>query len=146
MTKAIPLTALLALTACNQLTIQPGPNTLAVGTWGADAAGVIVTDSQAHVHLGCTNGDFSTAGLVVDQQGRFEVAGSYLIKAFPVAQGPRHPATFTGQLRGDRLTLAVAVNDTIEKRVTRLGPVTVRLGQEPRMAPCPICKKPPFRP
>ncbi len=36
------------------------------------------------------------------------------------------------------MTLTVALTDT----AVTLGPVTLILGQEPRMGPCPICRKP----
>jgi hypothetical protein len=36
----------------------------------------------------------------------------------------------------------VAVNDTIEKKLVALGPVTVTFGREPRMQQCPICRTP----
>jgi hypothetical protein len=43
---------------------------------------------------------------------------------------------------GRTLTLAIAVNDTVEKKVVALGPVTVVYGREPQMGPCPICRAP----
>ena len=35
----------------------PADGRLAIGTWGGDSTGVIVTDSVTHVHIGCTFGD-----------------------------------------------------------------------------------------
>jgi hypothetical protein len=32
------------------------------------------------------------------------------------------------------------VNDTIQKQLIVLGPVTVTFGREARMGPCPICE------
>lgn len=114
---------------------------LTLGTWGGTDAGVIVTDSVVHVHVGCTFGDMPP-GIVVDDRGRFTVDGSYVLRAYPVVMGPRLPAQFSGQVIGRRLTLAVAVNDTTTGRVVALGPVTVTLGKEPQMGPCPICAAP----
>ena len=34
--------------------------------------------------------------------------------------------------------MTVAVNDTIEGELVVLGPMSVRLGQEPELGPCPI--------
>jgi len=70
------------------------------------------------------------------------VPGEYLLRAYPVAVGPAMPAQFAGVLRGTALTLTVAVNDTVDKRLVVLGPVTVVLGHEPKLGPCPICKSP----
>ena len=42
---------LAALVACNAaISVAPGP--IAAGTWGGDNAGLIATDSSAHVHIG----------------------------------------------------------------------------------------------
>ena len=114
---------------------------LAPGTWGGDNAGVIVDDTVAHVHVGCTLGNFP-GPVALDNAGRFSVAGEYMLRAYPVARGPMLPAQFTGTVRSNRLTLTIAVNDTVEKKNVTLGPVTVRFDEMPRMGPCPICRKP----
>lgn len=54
--------------------------------------------------------------------------------------GPELPAVFTGVVKGNLLTLSVAVDDTVEKKLVPLGPVTVVFGREPRMQTCPICR------
>ena len=135
--------ALLAVSACNggRATGDTSADTLAPGTWGGENAGAIVSDTIAHVHIGCTFGDFRPP-VALDQAGRFDVAGSYTLRAFPVAVGPSLPAVFTGVVNGNRLTISVAVNDTVEKKLVSVGPVTVVLGREPRMGPCPICRRP----
>ena len=76
------------------------------GTWGGDNAGVIVTDTSAHVHIGCTVGDVHQP-LETDPEGRFDVPGLYNITAYPVYRGPDHPARFTGRIDGKVMTLTV---------------------------------------
>ncbi len=120
---------------------QP-PAELAIGTWGGDTARVIVTANQVHVHIRCTLGDLA-GPLTLDADGRFNESGSYVLRAYPVAVGPSLPAQFTGRVVGNRLTLAVAVNDTVEKRLVALGPVTLVLGQNSPMGNCPVCVVPP---
>jgi hypothetical protein len=138
---AVACTAL-AFSNCDSASlVETQPTELAAGTWGGDNAGVIVSDRAAHVHIGCTLGDFA-APIALDENSRFSVAGEYLLRAYPVATGPRLPAQFAGVLRGNELTMTVAVNDTVEKTVRALGPVTVVLGRTPKMGPCPICKDP----
>ena len=128
--------ALAALAACNGTrAVQPGP--IEVGVWGGDNAGAFVTDSSAHVHIGCTAGDTKQA-LVADQQGRFDATGRYNITLYPVARLPDHPARFFGSTDGHTMTLTVTLTDT----TVTLGPVQLVLGQEPQMRPCPICRKP----
>jgi hypothetical protein len=121
-----------------------GPD-LANGTWGGNNAGAIVTDSQAHIHIGCTVGDVS--GVVpLSSDGSFSVVGSYVLRAYPVTVGPSLPAQFNGRVQQrfgiSTLTLTVVVNDTVAKTTQTLGPVDVTLGKEPTMGICPICRVP----
>jgi hypothetical protein len=114
---------------------------LAVGTWGGANAGVIVGDSVAHVHVGCTFGDFRVP-VFLGFEGRFEVIGSYVLRAYPVQIGPSLPARFSGMVQNNKLNLTVIVEDTVEKKTVVKGPVTVYLGQQPQLDPCPICSSP----
>lgn len=136
----------LLVTACSDGSVlPPSGGLLALGTWGGDNAGVIVTDSVTHVHVGCTFGDMP-GKVPLGPDGRFAIDGSYVLRAYPVMVGPALPAQFSGQVTGRTLMLAIAVNDTVEKRVVALGPVTGVYGREPRMGPCPICRVPQRRP
>ena len=117
--------------------VSPDGNLL-VGTWGGENVALIVEADVAHVHVGCTNGDFQTP-LSVDSDDRVSVEGSYLLRAYPVAVGPTLPAVLTGVVAGRQFVFTVAVNDTVEKKLVVLDPATVTLGREPRMGPCPIC-------
>ncbi|MSR22815.1 MAG: hypothetical protein EXR92_04615 [Gemmatimonadetes bacterium] len=96
---------------------------------------------MTHVHVGCTYGDFPAA-IALDAAGRFSVPGEYQPRAYPIVRDPPMPAQLAGVVRGHQLTLTVAVNDTIEKKLVVLGPVTVDYGREPDMAICPICADP----
>ena len=129
--------------ACTLASGSPGgiPDDLAVGTWGGDNVGAIVVEDRVHVHFGCTLGDFPRPGSL-GADGRFTVPGSYVLRAYPIQVGPPLPATLSGLVRGDRLTLTVAVDDTVERKLVALGPATVTLGREPKMGPCPICERP----
>jgi len=94
-----------------------------------------------HLHIKCTYGDVS-GRIPVDANGRFDVAGSYMLRAYPIAVGPTLPARFSGRLAGAIATITVTVNDTVQHQTVVLGPVTVTYGKEPRMWPCPICRRP----
>jgi len=129
------LPTILALIACSAAT--PTPITDVVGTWGGDNAGLIVNGTDVHVHIGCTLGD-AIGPIVAGENGRFEVSGTYNVDAYPVNRGITHPASFTGQIVGQTMTLTVSLTD-----ITRvLGPVTLIYGKEPKMGPCPICRVP----
>jgi hypothetical protein len=132
----------LLLAACDEgPLLPPSDDQLALGEWGGDNAGVIVSDNATHVHIGCTFGDMP--GIIpLDPNGRFTIDGSYVLRAFPIQVGPSLPAQFSGRVVGARLTLVIAVNDTTEDKVVALGPITVQFGRQPEMGPCPICRKP----
>lgn len=107
------------------------------GTWGGENAGLIASDTSAHVHIGCTLGD--TKGPIhPDADGRFELEGKYNVDAYPVDRGIFHPARFSGEINGITMTLTVVLTDTARQ----LGPVTLTYGKEPKMGPCPICREP----
>ncbi|HET8646938.1 MAG TPA: hypothetical protein VFO85_15695 [Vicinamibacteria bacterium] len=129
----LALALALALSACG------GNDRVALpdGTWGGDDAGVIVEGQAAHVHIGCTKGD-TAAPIALDGDGEFAVRGLYNVNAYPVDQGILHPARFTGRVSGNEMTLQVQLLDTDQ----RLGPVTLRLGRNPDMRRCPICRSP----
>ena len=134
--------ASLLLGACSGSSLlPPSDGLLAIGTWGGDNSGVIVTDSAVHVHVACTFGDMP-GRVPLDGNGRFVTDGSYVLRAYPVQIGPSLPAQFSGRVTGGTLTLAIAVNDTVERKVIALGPITVVYGREPQMGPCPICRTP----
>lgn len=135
------LPGLIASACADQSLVPPSDGRLALGTWGGDNSGVIVTDSAAHVHVGCTFGDMPGT-VPLDATGRFTIDGSYVLRAYPVQVGPSLPAQFNGRVVGRTLVLVIAVNDTVEKKVVALGPITVQYGRTPEMGPCPICRAP----
>ena len=129
---ALSIFAVLACSAATSARI-----TEVVGTWGGDNAGLIVNDTDVHVHIGCTLGD-AVGPIHPNADGRFEATGTYNVDAYPVNRGIDHPAQFTGQITGQTMALTVTLTDTA--RV--LGPVTLIYGKEPKMGPCPICRIP----
>jgi hypothetical protein len=128
---------------CSSSGIGPPPHegVLALGTWGGDNSGMIVSDTAMHLHVGCTFGDVS-GRIAIAADGSFDVPGSYMLRAYPVAMGPTVPARFRGQVDGGIATVTVTVNDTVQHTTVVEGPVTVKYGDSPRMGPCPICRRP----
>jgi hypothetical protein len=136
---AVAALAIVFAARCELLT--PSESTLRLGTWGGDDAGVIVTDSGAHLHVGCTYGGVEGA-IPIAPDGRFNIDETHNITAHPVDRGIFLPARLTGRLTFPMLTFTITVNDTVNHRTVVLGPKTVRFGQEPKMGPCPICRTP----
>ena len=121
------------LTACQAGSwITPGGDIN--GTWGGTNAGVIATDSTAHVHIGCESGD-ADGPIHLASGGRFDTTGSFTVGAYPIGPGVTHPAHFHGVVLGKTMQLTVTLSDTARS----FGPVTLQYGAEPRMGPCPIC-------
>lgn len=135
------LTAGFLTATCSDGMLFPSQDELTLGTWGGDDAGVIATDSLTHVHVGCTFGDMP-GRIHLDADGRFTVDGSYVLRAYPIMVGPSLPAQFSGRVSGRTLTLAIAVNDSVDKKLVALGPITITYGRSPSMGPCPICRVP----
>ncbi len=135
----VVLAALVAALTCSSGTsLPPFDGMLALGTWGGDSAGMIVGDTAMHIHIGCTYGDVS-GRIPVGANGLFDVPGSYVLRAYPIAVGPSVPARFSGRLEGATVTITVTVDDTVQKKTVVLGPAVVVYGREPRAIPCPIC-------
>jgi len=130
---------LLACSSGRSPSLPPFDGALAVGTWGGDGAGMIVGDTAMHLHIGCTYGDVS--GRVPVTGGRFDVSGSYMLRAYPIAIGPAVPARFVGRIIGATATVTVTVDDTVQHQTVVRGPVAVTYGEQPRLGPCPICRR-----
>jgi hypothetical protein len=133
---------ILAAAACSSSgpSAPPADGLLPLGNWGGDGAGLIVSDTAMHLHIGCTFGDAS-GRIAVSATGQFDVAGSYMLRAYPIAVGPSVPARFTGRLDGGTVTVTATVNDTVEKKTVVMGPVTVVFGADAKLGPCPICRR-----
>ncbi|HTI62656.1 MAG TPA: hypothetical protein VL524_04045 [Gemmatimonadaceae bacterium] len=122
-------------------TVPPFDGNIPLGNWGGENAGMIVSDTAMHLHIGCTYGDAS-GRVPVGSGGQFDVAGSYMLRAYPIAVGPTVPARFTGRLDGDKVTITATIDDTVQQKTVVLGPVTVTYGADAKLGPCPICRRP----
>ena len=135
-------TAIIGALGCSDAAaVLPADGLVPLGTWGGDSAAMIVGDTATHLHISCTYGDVS-GRIPIHDNGDFDVRGSYLLRAFPIAIGPTMPARFVGHVDGNTATVVVTVTDTIEKKTVVRGPVVVTLGRDPKLMPCPICRRP----
>jgi hypothetical protein len=138
---AIAIVCLVASCSSSSSTLAVSDGALALGTWGGDSSGLIVSDTAMHLHIACTYGDVS-GRIPVGANGQFDVHGSYTLRAYPIAIGPPVPAQFVGRVDGVTVTVTVIVNDTVQHQTVVRGPVVVKLGDAPRLGPCPICRRP----
>jgi len=131
-----------AVVACSSGPSAPAfDGSIPLGTWGGDNSGMIVGDTAVHIHVGCTYGDVS-GRVPVSADGKFDVQGRYTLRAYPIVVGPEMPARFVGQVTGIKAVVTVTVTDTVEHKTVVLGPVAVTYGVDPKMGPCPICRRP----
>ena len=133
--------ALVVSCSTSNATLGVSDGVLALGTWGGDSSGLMVSDTAMHLHIACTYGDVS-GRIPVAANGQVDVQGSYVLRAYPIAIGPSVPARFVGPLDGATLTVTVIVDDTVQHQTVTRGPVVVKLGDAPRLGPCPICRRP----
>jgi hypothetical protein len=71
--------ATVAAFACtSNTTAVPADHLVPLGTWGGDSGGLIVGDTSAHLHIGCTFGDIS-GRVPVSDDGRFDVAVTVIV-------------------------------------------------------------------
>ena len=123
------------LVACALLE-APAEGPLPVGTWGGKDAGMIVTDSGAHLHVGCTIGEVAVP-ITVDEHGRFDVPESHNLTAFPVDRGIFLPARLTGHTDGSALSFTLTIDDTVHQKTIVLGPRPGAVGSAPRNGAVP---------
>ena len=79
------LLAIPVLACSSAPTVGPLDGELPLGTWGGDSAGMIVSDTALHLHVGCTFGDVS-GRVHVNADGSFEAVGNYTLHAFPTSR------------------------------------------------------------
>src|SRR5215211_3734092 len=89
----VGMCALVLACSSSSPSVPPLDGLLPLGTWGADNAGMIVGDTAMHLHVGCTYGDVS-GRIPLGPNAQFDVQGSYMLHAFPIAIGPAMPARF----------------------------------------------------
>jgi uncharacterized protein (AIM24 family) len=110
---------------------------LAFGDWGGDHADVNASSAATYVLINCSTGAFP-GNIALDESGRFAVNGSWNRSVGPVQLNGNMPAQFSGQVIGNTLTFAIAVNDTIAKQVSSLGPESVVFAKQATGQVCPV--------
>lgn len=83
------------------------------GSWGNDSAGLRVTGSGATLDLNCAGGSVDRP-ILLDKASSFDVEGIYISGRAGPSAGERHPARFSGTVRGNTLALTVTRTDTGE--------------------------------
>jgi hypothetical protein len=136
---ALPLSAFLACAASAGGPPPPTPNPspssgrrLDSGNWGGAHVGLEATASGARLEFDCAHGTID-GSIVLDAGGNFEARGTQTREGpGPTRQGQDDsaPATYTGSVKGDQLTLRVTVGGQ------DAGSFTLTRGRVPRLFKC----------
>jgi hypothetical protein len=106
-----------------------------IGTWGGEHIRLEVTAQGGQVEYDCAHGTIDQK-IIPDGQGRFDVAGTNVrehggpVRKDEIAES--HPAQFTGQIKGNTMTLTVTESDTKET----VGTFSLVYGQQPHIVKC----------
>ena len=110
-----------------------GPPPTLDGSWGGRGVGLVIESGAGRLDSDCASG--TIAAFVATADGRFTASGTHVPgQGGPERAGevrPSYRATYSGQVRGGRMTLGAAVDNG-----TRLGPFTLARGAEPLLLRC----------
>jgi hypothetical protein len=105
------------------------------GTWGATHIRIDVGQRSARIDYDCANGTID-GPLTFDSKGRFTWRGTHHREGpGPIREGQEShgsPATYTGSIKGDTMTLTITLSDTNEVVET----YTLKRGSNGRVFKC----------
>jgi hypothetical protein len=91
------------------------------GNWGGQHINMKVTAKSATIEYDCATGTIQ-GPLVVDHDGNFNLHGTHRMqRGGPVRADEtpnEHPVTYTGSIKGNRMTLNLKLNDLDEETFT----------------------------
>jgi len=128
-----------AFAACGDTVapLAPTPTQLTFGDWGGVQADVNSSSTATQVSFECAFGNFP-GSIALDPTGRFSVQGTWNRSIGPIQVNANMPAVLSGQVIGNALSFAIAVNDTTAKEIFSYGPATVVFGQQATSTVCPV--------
>lgn len=105
------------------------------GTWGGEHISLEIDAQGGRLEYDCAHGTIDEK-IVTDREGRFDLRGTHVREhGGPVRRDETvdsHPSRFTGQIKGDTMTLKVTESDTKEV----VGTFTLVHGQKPALMKC----------
>ena len=121
---------LVLLAGCAAYPASSGPVT---GEWGGNHIGLHLQSGGGTIEYDCASGTIGP--VVIARDGSFTASGTHTPAAGgPEIQGqvrPTYATQFSGNVRGDRMTLQGQVETGVE-----LGPFELRRGAEPGIFRC----------
>lgn len=105
----VSITLFISVTATSQ-NMQRIPT----GVWGGQHINIEVGEKSARIEYDCANGVIE-GPLFVDGNGNFKLRGSHKVeRGGPIRAGDDtkgHPATYTGSIKGNTMTLTLKIGD-----------------------------------
>lgn len=105
------------------------------GTWGGEHISLEIDAQGGRLEYDCAHGTIDEK-IVTDREGRFDLRGTHVREhGGPVRRdetADSHPSRFTGQIKGDTMTLKVTESDTKEV----VGTFTLVHGRKPALMKC----------
>lgn len=134
MKRAYALIAMLAATGCQAMPLGWAPGMPLGGNWGGTHVGLALDATGGRLDYDCASGEI-LGPVQPDRAGRFVAQGFHTPgQGGPVRVDyvpPRRPATYSGQVSGDSMSLTVRVADG-----ALIGPMTLRRGAQPMLYRC----------
>lgn len=94
---------------------------IATGVWGGQHINIKVGAKSATIEYDCASGVID-GPLVVDSDGNFNLRGHHKMeRGGPVRSDDnpvQHPATYTGSIKGNKMTLTLKLGDSDEETFT----------------------------
>ncbi len=94
---------------------------IATGVWGGQHINIEVGEKSATIEYDCASGVID-GPLVVDGNGNFNLRGTHMMeRGGPVRadENPKeHPATYTGSIKGNTMTLTLKLADFDDETFT----------------------------
>lgn len=129
--QVVVLSVMLSGAKCNPVATSTDVN----GAWGGEHIALVVSDTGSTIEYDCANG--SIAGPIrPGDDGRFENTGIHVRgHGGPMREGEApdaHPASYSGRVTGDKMTLTVRETDT----AMEVGTFTLERGVTGRVLKC----------
>ena len=94
---------------------------IATGVWGGEHINIEVGAKSATIEYDCASGEIE-GPLVVDADGNFKLRGTHRMeRGGPIRadENPKaYPATYTGSIKGNTMTLTLKLSDSDEETFT----------------------------
>lgn len=118
------------------------PARVLAGTWGGEHVRLESTEHGGQLEFDCAHGSIEEP-LSLDDEGRFSVKGTYLREhpgpLRPGREAGAHPATYSGEVHGTRMTLRVLLSGRSESESESdesIGPFALTFATTGRIRKC----------